>query len=292
MVTNPMGTLEGAASGIGSLFNRATKTVGQRKSGEGEDSSFEQVVGISKSKGKIASSYGVNVYSNNKFLQQELDRLGQADFLGGLGVGVATSFVPGVGGIVLSTTGAARLLNDTINTTPASELWLQNKKKLATMGINEDTAELFLNNPVFNPARSTVFVASLESMPDVKNRALLVKVALQASDSTMAEVITRTAIMTAAYNKKIAPIKKLVPMARFTQAIGTDGKHVIMLPTDYLIWSERIANAVAAISRDDQNSKYELWVLGTVSPLAESEFKQLGSKIYTNTGKQLLPKKK
>ena len=95
------------------------------------------------------------MYSSNQVLQKELDRLGQADYLGGLGVGVATSFVPGVGGLVLTTSGTARLLNEAINTTPGSELWLQNKNKLLAMGMDADTIELFLNNQVFNHRKST-----------------------------------------------------------------------------------------------------------------------------------------
>ncbi len=207
----PQATLEGAASGVGSLFNRARETVGRRESGETEDSKLEQLVGISKSKGIIATRYGVNVYSRNKVLQEELDRLGQADFLGGLGVGVATSFVPGVGGLALSASGTARLLNEAINTTPASELWLQNKNKLLAMDMNGDTVELFLNNPSFSPAQSTVLVTALESMKGVANRELFIKVALQASDPDMAKIITRTAVMTAGYHRKFPHLKRLCP---------------------------------------------------------------------------------
>lgn len=164
LFSDPQGTLEGAASGVGSLFNRAKETVGKRETTDAEDSKFEQLVGISKAKGEIATKYGVNVYSRNKVLQEELDRLGQADYLGGLGVGVASSIVPGAGGLVLTASGTARLLNEVINTTPASELWLQNKNKLVTMSMNFDTVKLFLKNPSFSPALSTVLVTALESL--------------------------------------------------------------------------------------------------------------------------------
>ena len=120
LFSDPQGSMKGAASGVGSLFNRVKGTVGKREVTEAEDSRLEQLIGVSKSKGAIATKYGVNVYSRNQILQKELDRLGQADFLGGLGVGVATSLVPGVGGLVLSTSGTARLLNEAINTTPAA----------------------------------------------------------------------------------------------------------------------------------------------------------------------------
>jgi hypothetical protein len=289
LFSDPKGTLEGAASGVGSLFNRAKETVGKRETTDAEDSKFEQLVGISKAKGEIATKYGVNVYSRNKVLQEELDRLGQADYLGGLGVGVASSFVPGVGGLLLSTSGTARLLNEAINTTPASELWLQNKNKLVAMGMNVDTVELFLNNPSFSPTLSTVLVAALDSMKGVDNRELFIKVALQAGDFDMAKTITKIAVMSAGYHKEITPFKSFTPMARLTQGVRKDGTRVVLLPTDYIIWNKRVAVAVTSISKEAKESGLELWVVGSLSKQATKELKKQGWKIHTEANSQLLP---
>lgn len=289
LFADPQGTMEGAASGVGSLFNRAKETVGKREVTEAEDSRLEQLIGVSKSKGAIATTYGVNVYSRNQILQQELDRLGQADFLGGLGVGVATSFVPGVGGLVLSTSGTARLLNEAINTTPASELWLQNKNKLLAMGMDADTIELFLNNPSFSPALATVLVTSLESMKEVDNRKLFIKVALQAGDPHMAKTITKIAVMSAGYHKEIAPLKSFTPLARITQGIREDKSRVVILPVDHLIWDRRVAEAATVVSREANGSGIQLWVLGSLSKLATAELQKLGWKVYTESGTRLIP---
>lgn len=292
MFNDPQATLEGAASGVGSLFNRAKETVGKREAGDAEDSKIEQLVGISKSKGMIATKFGVNVYSRNKVLQAELDRLGRADFAGGLGVGIASSFVPGVGGLVLTTSGTARLLNEAINTTPASELWLQNKNKLLAMKVDEDMVKLFLNNPSFSPAQTTVLVAALESMKGVADRDIFIKVALQASDPAMARTITRIAIMSAGYNKKVAPLKALTPMARLTMGVRKDGTKVILLPTDYITWNKQVAEAAAAIGRNGEGSGPELWVLGSLSKQATAGLQDAGWTIHTNAGSQLLPVQK
>jgi hypothetical protein len=289
LLNSPQETVKGAASGVSGLFNRAKETVGKREIGDAEDGKFEQLVGISKSKGKIASKYGVNVYSQNKVLQEELTRLGQADFLGGLGVGVATSFVPGVGGLVLSTSGTARLLNEAINTTPASELWLQNKNKLIAMGMNADIVQLFLNNPSFSPAESTVLVTALESMKDVDNLDLFIQVALQAADPSMASLITRIAAMTAAYHQNIASLKTVTPVARLTQGVRKDGARILVLPTDYMIWSKQFFDGVTASSGDKKESRAELWVLGTLSKQAAVNIQELGWEIHTKVGSELFP---
>lgn len=291
LVSDPQGTFEGAAAGVSSLFNRAKGTVGKRQVTEAEDNQMAQLLGFSKSKGKIATRFGVNVYSRNEILQAELDRLAWADYLGGLGVGVATSVVPGVGGVLLTTSGTARLINEAINTTPASELWLQNKNKLLEMGMNEDTIELFLNNPVFSPALQTVMVAALESLKGVDNRELYIKVALQASDPEMARVVTESVVLTAGYHKNIAPLKHLSPMARLVRAEKDDGSIVVILPGDHIIWSEKVADVTRSLveKRGAKGAGLEAWVSGDFSPMAHDKMKEMGWSVYANSRSRLLP---
>lgn len=203
LVTSPKETLEGAVSGVGSLFSRASQVVGRRKTTDAEDNKLEQLIGKSKSKGMIATKYGVSVYSMNPVLQDELERLAWADYLGGIGVGLAQSAVPGVGGTLLTTSGAARILNDVINSTPASELWVRNKHKLEAMRIDSDTVQFYLNNPSFSPALQTVMVDALTNMQGVANRELFIKISLQADSYQMAKTITEIASMTAGYHKNI-----------------------------------------------------------------------------------------
>lgn len=293
LVNDPKGTFESAAAGVGSLFNRAKGTVGKREATGAEDSKVAQLVGFSKSKGQIATKFGVNMYSRNAVLQEELERLAWADYLGGLGVGVATSVVPGVGGLLLTTSGTARLLNEAINTTPASELWLQNKNKLLGMGMNEDTIELFLNNPEFSPALQTVIVAALETMKGVENRELYLKIALQAGDPVMAKIVTESAVMTAGYHKHIAPLKHLTPIARLARAEKSDGTIVVVLPNDHIIWSEKIAGLTGAIVEEVKASGgagVEVWASGDFSTLAKSKLEGMGWDVHTKVRKQLMPK--
>lgn len=294
LFTNTEETVKGAASGVQSLFHRASETIGKREVTGAEDSKAQQLIGFSRSKGEIATAFHVNVYSRNRVLQEELDRLAWADYLGGLGVGLATSMVPGVGGIVLSTSGAARLLNEAINTTPAAELWVQSRDKLLALGMDGDTVQLFLNNQMYSPALYTVMTAALESMKGVDNLELLLKVSLQASSPEMARVITEITVLTAGYHTHVTPLRTILPMARITKAVTKDGAVAVILPTDHLIWSERAANALMEISDTpavSENAGKELWVLGDLSDKARDEFKKAGWKISTGAGQQLLPAK-
>lgn len=288
---DPETTLNNAATGIQGLFNRAKGTVGKRKITAAEDSRVEQLIGLTKSKGEIATQFGVNMYSRNQILQQELDRLARADYLGGLGVGVASSFVGGVGGIILTTSGTARLLNEAINTTPASELWLQNKNSLLAITSDEDTVELFLNNPVFSPALQTLLATALKNMEGVENRELFIKVALQASTEDMAKIITETALMTSGYHQRITPLAELAPLARLTLARKKDGSVVVLLPSDHIIWSRKVAEAITDIKQEQANSDsitYELWTFGDFSPQAATMLKEKGWELHPKAKDTLL----
>ena len=291
LITEPVSTLSGAAEGVGDLFNRAKGTVGKREATETEDSKFAQLVGFTKSKGTIASKFGVSIFSRNKALQEELDRLAMADYLGGVSVGLATSAIPGVGGLVLSTSGTARILNDAANNTPPSKLWLQNKTKLLAMGIDADTVELFLNNPVFSPALETILVAALDSMKGVANREIFIKVGLQASNPDMAELITEIAVLSAGYNKNIAPLKGFASMARLVKGIKKDGSTVVLLPTDRIIWSKPIADVAENLTATKQakTAGIELWTLGTLSEQTRSALQEKGWKTNENSRDKLIP---
>jgi hypothetical protein len=290
LITRPVSTLGGAAEGVGDLFGRAADTVGRRETTETEDSKFAQVVGFTKSKGQIATKFGVSIYSRNSVLQDELDRLAMADYLGGISVGLATSVVPGVGGLVLTTSGTARLLNEVINNTPASKLWVQNKDKLISMGLDTDTVELFLNNPVFTPALETVMVNALDAMETVNNRGMFVKIGLQAANPDMAGFITEIAVLSAGYHKNIAPLKGLARMGRLVKGIREDGTTVVILPTDHLIWSERVAGVVTDLTAANlgRRTGYELWVLGTLSKKTKSELQTKGWLLQENVAGKLI----
>ena len=289
LVTDPLGTVEGAAEGVGNLFSRAKQTIGRRETTDTEDSKIAQMIGFSEAKGRIATKFGVSVYSGNKVLQEELERLARADYLGGLTIGVATSAVPGVGGIVLTTSGTARLLNEVVNNTPASKLWVQNKNTLAAMGIDPDTIEFFLNNPVFSPALATGLVSALASMDGVVNRDIFVKIGLQASTPDMARTITELAMLTAGYHKNIAPLQKLVPMARVCHGVNKKGDTIVILPTDNLLWNERNADLSEYLTANSKgkNGGIELWTWGSLSKRMQSELQARGWKVHEKAASTL-----
>ena len=296
LVTEPQETLEGAAAGVSSLFNRASQTVGRRKTTGAEDPKVEQIIGKSKSKGDIATRFGVSVYSLNPVLQAELERLAWADYLGGIGVGLAQSAVPGAGGLLLTTSGTARLLNEVINNTPASELWVRNKNKLEAMKIDPDTVQLYLNNPSFSPAFHTIMVESMEEMKGVANKALFVKISLQAHTHEMADAITKMTTMLAGYHTHIEPLQSVAPFGRFLYGKTAKGVAVVAFPADHVLWSSRVADAATWLSEPAEGqikpAGMQLWIFGDFSKKAQTELQTLGWELHPSAQGKLMPVKK
>ena len=155
-------------------------------------------------------------------------------------------------------------------------------------------SQLFLNNGVFSPALATVMTAALETMKGVDNLELFLKVCLQASTPDMASVITELTVLTAGYHKHVKPLAVIVPMARITRAIDADGKAVVVVPADYVIWSGKLHDALVQVSDEAQsakNSTMELWVSGSLSARALDESKKAGWTVHTEAGTRLIPQK-
>jgi hypothetical protein len=288
LFTDPAGTMEGAATGLGRLFDRANESLSGSGPSQAEDSRAKQLIGFSKAKREIAAKFGVDVYSANKALQKELERLAWADYAGGISLGAATAVVPGGAGLVVSTAGGARLLNDVMRTTPPAELRMMNREKLLTMGIPPDLAAVFIENLIYSPREQTIVVGALEAMKGVGNRKLMLRVALKAQNRNVSYLLSKMAIMYANYHKKVRPLAQLKPVGRLLYAVDKKGRPVVTLPADYVLWSQRLDKALARISKDSGNKPGELWITGDFSPAAGEKLKAAGWKVTPKATAKLL----
>ena len=92
------------------------------------------------------------------------------------------------------------------------------------------------------------------------------------------------AMLIAAYNKKIAPVRGIVPVGG-APMLETGKGIVSILPVDYLIWSAPIAELAANAKHEHGGG--ELWITGKASPTATAKLAELGCKLVTTAGSQL-----
>jgi len=73
LVTKPVETVKGAASGLGVAFRRASDALTGPKRSDAEDSKIKDLVGFSKTKREYAYQLGVDAYTDNEKLQDRLE---------------------------------------------------------------------------------------------------------------------------------------------------------------------------------------------------------------------------
>ncbi len=287
--TAPVDTVKGAVSGVGKAFTRLGENLFGSKRSEAEDRRWKSIIGFSKTKREYAYDFGVDVYTTNKVVQDQLDSIAWAGYTGGLTVAGLMSAVPGGAGIATSVTGGSRLMNEVYKTTAPTDLRRFNRDKLLAMGVNEDLADVFIDNVVFTPRQQTDFVFALEDMAEVAGRHVLVKFAVNANDEDIVFFRQRMAQMYAAYHKSVTPVRRFLSMGPDAPVKGAGlaqnkaGAVVFLAPLDYLAWTEPMATVFGGLDRAADAvpgvTGKELWLAGGLSPMARRNIEAAGWKI-------------
>ena len=297
LVTKPIDTISGAVSGVGSIFNRAGEILFRSKRSKYEDSRVKSLIGFSKTKREYARDFGIDAYSTNKVLQDRLNEISWAGYAGGMSVAGAMSFVGGVAGVITSTSGISRVLNEVIAQTPPPDLRQRNRKSLRQMGVDKDIAALYVDNEIFTPRQQTAFVMALERLKGVKNKQAFVRFGILTKKQDIAFFRQRLAEMFAAYHNKVEKIDRFQPVdddspvRGITIAVTQTGKAVMAVPLDYLVWTKLIAHVFSEI--DETASAIpgvagkELWLTGTLTPLANQQIQKAGWKVFHKTEEKL-----
>ena len=89
LITEPVDTLTGLPSGVFQVFGNIKESITMEHD-PSEDARIKQALFVSSWKRDYAAEMGVDVYSSNKILQEELNSVGWAAAIGGLTVSAVT----------------------------------------------------------------------------------------------------------------------------------------------------------------------------------------------------------
>jgi len=290
LVTHPVDTLSGAASGLGAAFRRASDSLTGPKRSDSEESRVKDLIGFARTKRDYAYQFGVDVYSDNKVLQDRLDEITWAGYGGSMTLSAALAAVPGGAGVVVSVVTTNRLLNDLFRTTPPVDLRRMNGEKLKAMGVNAEIADAYLNNGSFSPREQTLLVYALDEMKGVENRAAFILFAMATPNRNIAFFRERTAEMYAGYHKAVSSVSSFVSLGELAAGRIGSGALVFCAPLDYLVWTEPMAKFITAANKiiDEAGPKEkQLWVTGSLSAEARKEMESRGWKVQENSEARL-----
>ena len=292
LVTSPVQTVSGAASGLGTALRRASDAMTGPKRSESEDSRVKDFIGFSKTKREYAFQLEVDAYSDNEKLQEQLNEISWAGYAGGITWTAAMSAVPGGAGVAITVSGSHKLLNDVLRTTPPVELRRNNAEKLAAMDVHPEISDTFLNNSIFSPRHQTLLVNALDEMKGITNRAAFIRFAAATRDAHLAFIRQRQAEMYAGYHRTVTPLESFLSLDGLPAARTTKGALVFNAPLDHLVWTEPMGRFIVAVNNLVQETsgikEKHLWVAGTVSPRARKELEKLGWRVQERSEAQLL----
>ncbi len=100
LITDPVDTVSGIPQGVFQIFGNVAEGITMEHD-PAEDSRVKQLLFVSSWKRDFATERGVDVYSSNKVLQEELNSVGWAAAIGGLTVSAATMGASATGVVVM-----------------------------------------------------------------------------------------------------------------------------------------------------------------------------------------------
>lgn len=289
LVTNPLGTIQGAVTGVGQMFQNLGQDLSSGNVGNG--SGVSKLLGVPALERQYAAQFGVDPYTTNPLVRKRLHDLASAGAAGNITATALASLIPGGAGIAVSAVGATATLNNVDLTAPPEAIARQNLAQLATMGVPSETAAFFVGDQTFTPSQQSRIVASLAAMPTVSNKAALVGFLAGTNDPDVARFRERMAAMYAGYNASVSPLTGFVTVGRHIAALNAAGRMVLVFPADCIFWTETnaiIAKALDDFGRDFPAYGVEIWISGKASRLFARKMRSLGWKFHDNSAPRLL----
>lgn len=262
---------------------------------EQEDSMSKSAIGFSYLKRKIAFQFGVDPYSSNPTLQDELNELTWIAFTADLAPQIGYVFMPATA-IMWMTFSATRwtsYLDEQVRDNSPDDLRAMDRAKLLKMGISEEDIHRFFLNSHYSPRHATIITTALDELASVDDRKAFLAVAEEANSEELVLFYQHVAEMMRGYHVNIGAVDRLLVLPRVPALYTKNKTLVVMLPVDYLFWTSRVASVAQALTTHVPSrpriAQRELWIAGNVSPRARQELEWLGWTVYEQVSAKLHP---
>jgi len=283
LVDNPRETLKAVPRGIVGFLKRTGESVKEvasgRERGENEGNAIENISGYTKTKRGLALSLGVDPYSSNLVLQDELAEIARPAFAGKFLAGAGLAAIPGGAGAAVTALNTGSKLADALRDKSPTELRSMNFDIMVKrMGIPERTASAFLNNNSISPTAQTVIVDALAQLGNISGQTDFIRLVAKSRNEGDAFACQQSAQL-------MALVQPTAPIVRITQLRGLpvcqtqDGIVIIPIQWDYVAWTplaEKFVTALKAEKMPVTPTGYSLVLTGDVSPKATKELTARG----------------
>lgn len=298
IVKDPVGSMKQAPKTVGHFFSKIGRSIetGARRTsermkeaeangtdtetvaketGRGIGNAAKNAAGFDKAKLDTAKQLGVDPYSDNARLQEEMDKVTWAFFAGGLPLRVGAAVVSA--GVAVAATNMVGIPEDTYALTQA-ELNVRDTAALTSMGTSDETIRAFQVNRSLSTTRRHRIVTSLAAMPNAKGRADVVTLAAACTTPEQADfLISGLAILAEQQRSGAADYVSLKVLGRLPGASTASGELHVPAPVDHVTWTEEVAGFA---KRDDLGTEPKVLIhTGKMSPAASAGLTAAGWKL-------------
>ncbi len=252
---NPRGAIRQVPHSVGHFFSKvgsgignAARKAGNKKSGEappdpeqfrrGGGQTIRSAAGFDKAKLECARQLGVDPYTDNARLQEEMEKVAWAFFAGGLPLRVGVSLAAGGASRAISATEFVGLPDDLYQTTPA-ELDYQDRNALKDIGIPAARIDALFENAVLPRSVRHPMVGFLAEC-DAPGRGEFVEQII-ACDSVWRAHFLNEALKILRWRHRQDAYSGWSVHDRLVVGITRDGAVEIPAPVDYLLWTAEVA---------------------------------------------------
>ncbi len=299
---DPVGTARGVPAGAGRMLRRTANTAGRVVNSAGEtlsqrgqegggsgDSAARAVevgmelAGINRAKRGLAKRVGVDPYSRNPVLQQELERLAPAALGGGFAASLATAGIPLAGQLTT--------VSSMVWDSSPGDLEVAGRESLAKMGVSEGEINAFYRAPHMTVTSRVAVVTVLEGMEGVAGRPKAVRLASQLRSVEEVGFFVASLFMLQGYHETREPLEMILAGPVMPWGAKADGTLALAFAFDHLAWTEDIATATKRIAGEVDGSSTlkgeELWSSGSFSARARKELESLGWTVHEKAAGKL-----
>jgi len=298
LITNPVDTVGNIFSGIGSMVNRAGRTVGNAAQNT-SDGAAPKATGIGNQgptdqgtaqPGSISDPFGYNAqrrdwarkvkidpYTSNAALSTKLGDVASASFLGGFTMDVTIGLL--VAPLAYANTAYEQGTLEAYQYPPV-DVEMRNEARLKAMGIEGRPARDFFRNRYFTPTLQTTLVSALESLGAVEGRGDVIVFATNAVSEVQARYVISSVLLLAQANRSGTPLARVRTIDNLLAASTRDAKLVVAAPFDLVPWTKTVDDF--ARRADLAGPQRSVLVAGAVTPRARQEFAALGWSVSEN----------
>jgi hypothetical protein len=234
------------------------------------------VLGVNGAARKWAQKVGADPYTSNPILKKALVDLGRIDSAGGMAAKIVVPIPP----IVSGTATAGKL----VWAQDPEALLKANEQKFREMGVGADVIKQLYLSKGFTLTLHTALAGSLREV-NVPGCADYVATAAEADAEREGVFFAESAGMLARLHKS-TPVAAVLTDSRALVAKTKDGRAVVLLPVDWVRWTEAFDKALTEVERRAKQelgaTKLEMRMTGTMSAVAKKEMAARGWTVTEN----------